>query len=257
MKHNQNIDTFLEVAISTLNDGIYSIKLNNDYNYFIVHQVNNSENYNSFVNNLPNNVRYLKTNTIGLSKSRNIALQNAKSKYLWIMDDDVELLSDAKSNIFSIVTSSPDCGVYVISHSHESSSYSPHYSTKLVTFKDTFKISSIDMIVNVERSHGIMFDEDFGLGTNLPSGEEFLFVNSILKKGDTIFKYTLIGSLHPVESSGLDFYSSPNKLRAKLLMLIKCKGKVLGMILYLIFLLKKMFIITNNKAWGNVLKSFS
>lgn len=256
MHQEANSFPFLEVGISTLNEGLYKISFNNDFDYLVIHQVTDGNDYDHYKVNLPKNVRYIRSDSKGLSKSRNLALANAKAKYLWIMDDDVKLVSQAKRIIVDLISSNSDCGLHVMSHSDCYSNFSHEFKSSSIGFFDSFKVSSIDMIIDVEKLKGIEFDEEFGLGTEYPSGEEFIFTNSVLKRGIVARKYQIIASIHPPEASGLDYYSTPNKLRAKLLMLVKVSGRTLGAGLYLLFLLKKMPELIRNRALINVFKSF-
>jgi len=65
------------------------------------------------------------------------------------------------------------------------------------------------------KKNQIKFDERFGLGTNFPSGEEYIFITDCFKSGLTV-KYLPINiGVHPNETSGMDFYTTPEKVLAK------------------------------------------
>ncbi|WP_060983148.1 glycosyltransferase family 2 protein [Vibrio splendidus] len=258
MIEDNNGKLFLEVAVSTLNDGLYKISFSSQFDYLVVHQITDGDgnDYDEYITSFPSNVRYVRSYSRGLSKSRNIALSNTKAKYLWIMDDDVTILSQSKGIVFDILSKYPDCGLYIVSHSDDEKSFTSEYKVNSIGLLKSFKVASIDMIIDVETLDGINFDEMFGLGSEYPSGEEFIFTNQVLKRGFSVLKFSIVASIHPLEASGLDYYSTPNKLRAKLLMLIKVLGPIKGTVLYLTFLVRKMPELIRARALKNVLKSF-
>lgn len=106
----------IEIGLSALNSGIYKIKFRSDCRYLLIHQITNGQNYSDFVRSLPSNVRYIESNEIGLSKSRNLAIENAKSDYLWIMDDDVDIYDEALSYIYRLITKYNESPLLIVSH---------------------------------------------------------------------------------------------------------------------------------------------
>ena len=111
----------LEIIISTLLDGIFNIKINNNFNYLIIHQIPNKNNkkYEQFIKNLPSNVRYISTNTVGLSKSRNIGLNNAQGEYIWIMDDDVIILDSSLGEFDKMINTYQNIDMYVVRYTNK------------------------------------------------------------------------------------------------------------------------------------------
>lgn len=241
----------IEIAISTLNDGIFNIKLRHDFNYLIVHQITNNKDYSFYINSILNkNVRYISSNEIGLSKSRNIAIKNTHSDYIWIMDDDVTILDDAQEKINSLISENQNCDMFILNHKpvkKNKTSYINEYSA--------MSVSSIDMLIkrNSIINNNISFNENFGLGTSLPSGEEYIFTIEMLRKKLTIIKTKDIFSFHPDILSGNDFYSSNNKLRAKLEMFSFWYGAKIGRLIYIAFVLKKMKPLIKNKRFFSAL----
>lgn len=246
----------LEIAVSTLNDGIKNIEIRQDYNYLIVHQVTDGNDYSRLSSSLPDNVRYIISYDKGLSKSRNLALDNTIADYVWIMDDDVSIREGAYSHIMSLCESYPDCGMLVVSHSHELIDYLPGNRYKYLSDVSAANVSSIDMIINMKACKAVRFDERFGLGSEYPSGEEYIFTCNIISAGYKVIKSRFVCAYHPPLSSGQDFYSTANKLKAKLEMFKVANGVMKGYVYYLAFLIRKANVLLKGKAMFNVFKSF-
>ncbi|WP_408900767.1 glycosyltransferase family 2 protein [Photobacterium piscicola] len=246
----------IEVAISTLNDGIYNPKFRDDFNYLIIHQISNDVDYSDYIQTLPKNVRYIKSNTVGLSKSRNLAIENTNAEYLWIMDDDVGIHDSALIYVEDYLKKHPKLSMLVVSHSHEEIEYLPGNKEQNINKISAASISSIDMIIKVDLLNGIRFNENFGLGAKYVSGEEYIFACNLLDKGKEIIKTRKVCTYHPLISSGQDFYSTPMKLKTKLEMFKAANGLIRGNLLYVLFCIKKIKIIYKKNAIKNVIKSF-
>ena len=246
----------IDIAISTLNDGIYNPKFRDDFNYIIIHQVTNKKDYHQYVLTLPSNVRYIRSDTIGLSKSRNLAIENTNADYLWIMDDDVEIKDGVLKYIEYLINKNEKTAMFVVSHSHEDIEYIGNKDIRSVNRISAMNIFSIDMILNIKLIKDIRFNESFGLGAKYPSGEEYIFAMNLISKKMEILKSKKVCSYHPLVSSGQDFYSSSVKLKAKLEMFKIANGYFIGNILYLLFLMKKANVIFKNRAFKNVIMSY-
>lgn len=246
----------LEIAISTLNNGIYNITFRDDYNYLIIHQITNSQDYSSYIAGLSNNVRYIVSYDKGLSKSRNLALKHARAEYVWLMDDDVLINDQAYSHFIELVDLYSDYSLLVVSHSHENIEYLPGKKYQTITDISAANVSSIDMIINLNLYGEMKFNERFGLGSDFPSGEEYIFTCNLLSNGKKALKSRKVCTYHPLISSGLDFYSTPNKLKSKCEMFKAANGDFKGYVYYIAFLIKKAKVIIKKNALGNVLRSF-
>ncbi|HHR6131815.1 TPA: glycosyltransferase family 2 protein [Providencia alcalifaciens] len=248
----------IEILISTLNDGIKKIKISPFFNYIIVHQINNGKDYSNesqFL--LKYNVRYIQSHTVGLSKSRNIAILNATADYIWIMDDDVIIDSNAFEKLTSIIKSNVEFDMLVLSHSSSSSKNdNKQEELKKLNRITAMSVASIDMFIKKSSiiDNMILFNENFGLGTKYPSGEEYIFTTQLLDLKLTILKTNISFSYHPELSSGHDFYSTKNKLKAKLKMFSVCYGELIGRAAYFLFIMKKIKVLQKNKKITSALK---
>ncbi|HHJ1257714.1 TPA: glycosyltransferase, partial [Proteus mirabilis] len=127
--------------------------------------------------NLPSNVRYISTNTVGLSKSRNIGLNNAQGEYIWIMDDDVIILDSSLGEFDKMINTYQNIDMYVVRYTNklpfEKGKGKGKGKGKVINRFTAMSISSINMIIRRKSLGMIRFNECFGLGSTYPSGEEY------------------------------------------------------------------------------------
>lgn len=247
----------LEIIVSTLQDGIYNLKFSDKFHYLVIHQipaVSDNEKYKRYSLTFPCNVKYIQSNTKGLSISRNIGFNNSTADYIWIMDDDVVVLEDSLTKFYKLLSAFPEFDMYIVEHSNTLSQPKSHKKCKVVNYYSAMSISSIDMIIKKSSINKIHFDEQFGLGTNYPSGEEYIFAIDMLKSKKKLLKVFDVYSYHPDVSSGYDFFSTRNKLEAKLAMFSRCFGPFWGRVLYVLFITKKMKTLIKNRKIKNAVE---
>ncbi len=144
------------------------------------------------------NIRVVNSFEKGLSKSRNLALENAVGKILLIADDDVICQEGFSTKIINAYNQFPDAAAinFCAIKSDESlmKEYPKHSKTNLNAF-DIFNTSSIEMTLNmaVLDKTGIHFDEKFGLGGMFEMGEEAIFLFDLKsKKQQLVFEPEVI-----------------------------------------------------------------
>lgn len=214
----------IEILISTMNQTsldflfqMFPLKHFSNYNILIVNQSKTTTLSSEFPS-----VRVLNSFDVGLSKSRNLAIDNSIGKILVIADDDViyqnnftKIIIDAH-NKFDKSTIVNFCAI------KEKGVCLKKYATVSKLQLNTLEIlnvSSIEMTINKEKlnSTGIRFDENFGLGSSLEMGEEAVFLfdlkhenqyvsfeNQVVVKHegltssskiDTLYKYYIYGAI--------------------------------------------------------------
>ncbi|WP_175422451.1 glycosyltransferase family 2 protein [Vibrio scophthalmi] len=247
-----------------MNDGIHSIKLEQKYHYIIVHQISNTkiDEYEAYAKRTfeQYNVKYVQSDTIGLSKSRNIGLSYVTEKFAWIMDDDVILSSAKYHQLCELIENfGGEFGLLVLNYTsniNELNCFQPDVKLTKLEKHQLFHIASINMLVaSVLIDNGVLFDESFGLGTDNPSGEEFIFANKAIKLLP-VGQSNLIASYHPPVTSGQDFYSTDRLLTAKLKMFIQVYGRYLGRIVFGLFCIKKSRTLFKKGAAFRTVKVF-
>lgn len=132
--------------------------------------------------------RMISTTERGLSRSRNMALKNAKGDICLICDDDEVLDEGYQEKILNAFKQYPqaDLLAFIVSVSeagYDTKKYRDHVgklnyftSLKISSYQIAFKRQAI-----LEKS--IMFDESIGSGASTAGGEENIFLHDCLKKG--------------------------------------------------------------------------
>lgn len=230
----------IEIGLSALNSGIYKIRFRSDFRYLLIHQVTNGQDYSDFVRTLPSNVRYIESNEVGLSKSRNLAIENAKSDYLWIMDDDVDIYDEALPYIYRFITRYNESPLLIVSHTLNKDTMETKEKIKRLNIVSAAGICSIDMIIKISALKNVRFNTGFGLGTKYPSGEEYIFACELIRSGGRIYKSNKICSFHPEIAPSTKLYPNKDKLKTKMKMFIAANGFTVGLILYMAFCIKKL-----------------
>ena len=125
------------------------------------------------------------TKQSGLSKSRNMALRNCSSSYVWFQDDDIDLNPPVVNNMsYELCSRNIDLMFLKIeSKELRGTPFKPYDFHQRPSIFNSFKISSIEIVIrcSFQQEHNIWFDENLGLGTNLPSCEENLFSYQLIR----------------------------------------------------------------------------
>lgn len=236
--------TTISIAISTYAERVANLKLLEycpNINYVVVHQQpqNVAKESISYIKNRKD-VLYIPTDTKGISVSRNIAIKNATGNYILIMDDDVCFFLDSiEKLIICMDEDDVDIGTYYHKYTNGKTTKNREYSFSH-NMLNIANPSSIDICLKRESivTSGVLFDEDFGLGTSYPSGEEMIFLSDCIKSGLKLKRYPIEVCIHPPVTSGSDFYSTKEKILAKKAMFKRVYGQ-LGGIMFILFILKK------------------
>ena len=142
--------------------------------------------------------------TLGLSSSRNLAVSLCETDLAVICDDDLDFTNGLYEKLLSVHNSNSDTIITTKIRTPAGSGYKvyskhPHKHSKATLVK----VSSVEISFKVAelKKVGLKFDENFGLGTDCPSGEENIFLFDALHAGLTarfIPEFTVI---HQPESS--------------------------------------------------------
>lgn len=144
------------------------------------------------------NIRVINSLEKGLSKSRNLALENAVGKILLIADDDVVYQDDFLSKIINGYNKFPDAAVInfcaVNSNGTLLKKYPVNSKSDLNIF-DILNTNSIEITLNksIVDQTKTQFDENFGLGAIFELGEEAIFLIDLKeKKKQLVFENQVI-----------------------------------------------------------------
>ena len=152
----------------------------------------------------------------GLSKSRNMAIDNANGDICVIADDDLVYLPDAVAKITVEYRNDKELDVAIFQVITPEGELYKKYNPKSFRIKkawDQYRISSVEITFSRERiiEKGIRFNENLGLGAPYTSGEEAMFIHDCVKRGLKVKYFPVPIVEHPKESSG-KVYSKSNAL---------------------------------------------
>jgi glycosyltransferase involved in cell wall biosynthesis len=186
----------------------------------------------------------------GLSRSRNHALEAARSDIVVIADDDMHYESDYELTIAKAYDEFPQADV-IIFHvdSDEPLSYKPPLKEGRVGFLRSMKIRSVQLTFRRKSllSHGIRFDEEFGAGTHNYMGEENILLADCIAAGLKVYSVPVrIATLLESESTWFTGYTKRY---------FEIKGKVFyRMSPLLSFWMILQFIVRKTRLYKNDIK---
>lgn len=168
------------------------------------------------INAISNNQKIISVADKGLSKSRNMAIDNAAGEICVIADDDLVYLPNCVDTIRSEYEKDEKLDVAIFQvitpEGEPYKAYNP--SSFLVKNSwDQYRVSSVEITFRRERilEKGIRFNEKLGLGAPYTSGEEAIFIHDCVKRGLKVKYFPIPIVEHPKESSG-KVYSKGNAL---------------------------------------------
>lgn len=145
-------------------------------------------------------VRVINSFEKGLSKSRNLALSNAKGVLLLITDDDVIFEPDFADKIITAYNNSSEAALISFRVKTPQGKLFKKYPGSRVKnpgYMQFFNIMSVEMVINKKHLGDVKFDECFGLGSKFPMGEEAVFINELYSKKRLIVMEPETIVIHP------------------------------------------------------------
>ena len=180
----------LEVLISTMHQTDFSLaeNMNITSDALIINQCDKDDYHEKKIKN--GCIRMISVNDRGLSKSRNLAIDNSDSDICVIADDDLKYHSGYKDLIINSYKKYPDADIITFdvpstnqmrpTASLKEGKVDFLHSMKIASYQITFKRTSIV-------DNNISFNELFGAGSKYTCGEENIFLSKALKKGLKIY----------------------------------------------------------------------
>ena len=164
-------------------------------------------------------VKLVVSDTIGLSKSRNIALANAQGDILLLCDDDCSYPPDAAAHIVEAMAEHPNWDVIEFQMAEVGTGkllkrYCSHsYKHNL---RSLMHVSSVEISMRKCITPGVrLFDERIGLGTPYITGEEIVMLIELYNKGINIGYSPNVIVSHPKERSGCGASHLPQLVLSK------------------------------------------
>ncbi len=239
----------VEILIATMNktsleflELMFPYKHFSEFNILIVNQTSQNQILTS--NYL--NVRVLNSFEKGLSKSRNLAIENSSKKIVLIADDDIVYNQNFEIEVCKAFNEAKSNSIITFNHQRIGNKISQNLSLKSYqhTLKTIDKVCSIEIAfqINAIKKSKIKFDELFGLGATFETAEENLFLRDALQKNLLISYYPTVIVTHSLITSGKK-EGSDKLIFARAALYYKTKG-VFG---YLT-LLKHIYQLVKNKS---------
>jgi len=239
-----NLD--IEILISTMNkkslDFLIPMFPFSHYSNFSILIVNQTQEDYLLTSDYPN-IRVINSFEKGLSKSRNVAIQNATKQLCLIADDDIIYFSDFEKEIVNAFNTFSDASIITFNHQRigVDKPYKSEINSYLHNEKSIYRVVSIEIAfkVNVIQEQNIKFDEIFGLGSIFETAEEFLFLRQGLKLNSKLYFWPSVIVSHPLKCSG-EYHADDRLVFARSALFYKIKGNIayLWLVKYLFFLIK-------------------
>lgn len=162
---------------------------------------------------------------IGLSRSRNAALDNCQTRYLLVSDDDVLVYPSGISALRDILIQRENVHFatgWRLERLPTSGKHAQEY--KLTPF-NSGRICAPEFLIDVDafRDKKIRFDIEFGLGAEYGVGEEYVFLTDAMKAGLEGISCPIATGSHPDDSTG-NIWQDTDLLRARAMLLKRVFG---------------------------------
>lgn len=209
--NNKNIS--LEILISTKDrdnlDFLNNIFVNNNAHSNPILIINQTQNLN-FSCPHSDNINLINVNEIGLSKSRNLAIENAKADICLLADDDIVYENNFESIILNAFNLNPCADIITFKmNDFKGNSFKDYPIIKKHNKKSLSFVNSVVIAFrrNSIISNKVFFDENFGLGSTFQTADEYVFLRNALNLNLNIVFHNEVILSHPVDSSGKDVAS--------------------------------------------------
>lgn len=187
-------------------------------------------------------VSVINSDTIGLSTSRNIGIENSNGDVLVFLDDDIVLhpeFADLFQNLVksesSIVTGKIKQVNHIKPKKYKSSIFKHNWHSII-------KVSAMECLYKREVFQKLRFNEHFGLGAKFSSGEENILLKNALD-------LSLIITYHPYFMAKHDYewfdhrkkYVNQDQAISKGMLFRELFGKIQGSFLFILWSIRKYF----------------
>jgi glycosyltransferase involved in cell wall biosynthesis len=150
-------------------------------------------------------IKWINSKNRGLSRSRNMAIDNADRTICVLADDDLEYVPNYRDIILQHFKLYPDADVIAFQVEGIEAKFKDYYpKPRKINYLTSMKISSVEIAFRLDKvkAANIRFNELFGAGAKYCMGEENIFLIECLKKGLNVhYVPKKIAYLHIGESS--------------------------------------------------------
>jgi len=156
-------------------------------------------------------VKWINSTERGLSRSRNMAVENACGEICILADDDLKYLPNYKDIILKQFELNPDIDIITFQVEGIEQKFKNYYPrSRKINFLTSMKISSVEIAfrLNSIKQANIRFNELFGAGAKYCMGEENIFLMECLKKGlKVMYVPVKIAKIHIGQSTWFNGYN--------------------------------------------------
>ena len=140
--------------------------------------------------------KMITTNTRGVGINRNLSLLYSSGEYILISDDDMKYVDEYPKIVEKAFSETPkaDGIVFNIVTVGEDVGRRQNVKSKRVRWHNALNYGAARLAVKQAaiKREGIMFNTNFGGGTNYSAGEDTLFICDMLKKGLKLYTYPVV-----------------------------------------------------------------
>ncbi len=154
-------------------------------------------------------VRVIRLSSHGVTASRNAAIREATGEVLVFGEEDVTWLPTGIAEVLEIFDDNPRLAVFLGRAQDENGSLRKSYPAirEPATVWNSGRVGTIELAVRTDaiRRAGVLFDEDFGAGTDNFLGDEYIFIADANRARLKCEYFPITFSQHPKDSSGMRF----------------------------------------------------
>ena len=206
MLNLENKKNNLEILISTTKknnlDFVERIFFENNYENFPILIINQSKNH---LNSNKENIRIINSDTVGISNSRNLAIENSSEKYCLFADDDIVYKKGFYELVLKEFEKNKNADVITFMMEDENGDLFKDYSSIRKHNKKTLReVNSVVIAFRREViiKNNIQFDPLFGLGGTFTTGDEYIYLRNCLDKNLNLIFCRKVILKHDSVSSG-------------------------------------------------------
>lgn len=202
----------LQVLLSTMHQKDHSIidRVNIQTDAIIINQADDFKK--EIIKKDENEIQFLTFNERGVGLSRNNALMRSTADIVLLADDDVQYVDGYGEKVIAAFKDSPEADMIVfnvLSKNHDRPSYEIKKYGR-VRLQNCLRYGTYRMAFRTDKvkQKNIYFSLLFGGGAKYSSGEDSLFIYTVIKSGLKVFKSPeFIGSVEQSESTWFQGYT--------------------------------------------------
>lgn len=202
----------IQVFISSLENKIEDIDVNTrkQSNVTVINQLPKKvDNRVKFKKNKA--LTWIDIDQVGLSKSRNYAIDLADADYVYLTDDDIVLEDNFVPLVKKAIEKNTDTDIFAFNVKGIEREFKKEVtSEKKINYLTSMKLSSVQVVYRLDflNNNKLRFDELFGAGAKYQFGEENIMLFDALKNGAKIkFIPETIAKLHIGDSTWFDGFN--------------------------------------------------